>query len=762
MMNEPLQWLADGTAFNPRFGDRYHSSHDQGLTQARGVFLAGNDLPQAWAQRAQWRILETGFGCGLNFLVTWAAWRADPQRCQTLHFTSVEGYPVTAADIVRSAPRELAELAEELAVQFRHLLPGVHRLSFEGGRVLLTLLIGEVVPMLRTHSGGADSLYLDGFSPRVNPQMWSAEVLAALARHCHRATTLATWCVASSVRNALIQNGFSVQKIPGAPPKRANLRGQYAPAWQPAHLDEREGGGGTTSAQNALFPARGLGQKRHNFNALNPKSLPTLAPETNAAKTSNGCEGDTYDVLVIGAGLAGSAAALSLARRGLRVMVLEAGADVAAGASGLPAGVFAPQVAGDDNPRTRLSRAGLRMTVQRLRELSAEGHLSPERDWAITGVLERVPSNANSLKNPMFFNDLNENLPSHVAHDTHWLTAGFEDGENSLQFNALEDLSAALWHANAGWVRPAALVRAQLKHANIHVRTLARVARLEQTPCPQTQDPCHKHWAALDAQGDHLARALHVVIATGAAATALLPEPCAGQVRKHRKKSTKSQENTSKISKNTQNSQNSTQTPSNQNAVLGRGCPNDAAPEHLAWPLRPVRGQVVLGRWSAQQMASISPIALNGNGNFVPCVPDTDSGAFWVMGSTFERDALALPPTPADVQAARAWIAAKARALVPQRVWAAISASFTEGGEHWAALRCTSSDRLPLVGAVGTPDDAHAGLWTLTALGARGLTLSVLCGELLAAWMLDEPLPVEDALAAKLDAQRTLPELPPM
>ncbi len=58
------------------------------------MFLGGCDLPAAWANAPQWRILETGFGFGLNFLTTWQAWRADPQRPRLLHFVSIEAFPV--------------------------------------------------------------------------------------------------------------------------------------------------------------------------------------------------------------------------------------------------------------------------------------------------------------------------------------------------------------------------------------------------------------------------------------------------------------------------------------------------------------------------------------------------------------------------------------------------------------------------------------------------------------------------------------------
>src|SRR5690606_32525685 len=141
--------------------------------RARGVFLGGCRLPEAWAGQRQWRVLETRFGLGLNFLTTWQAWRADAARPAMLHFVSVEAHPVAADDLRRAtrADPELAPLAAALADQWHGLLPGFHRLAFDDGRVLLTLCIGEVQPMLRAQRFEADSIFLDGFGPQKNPAM---------------------------------------------------------------------------------------------------------------------------------------------------------------------------------------------------------------------------------------------------------------------------------------------------------------------------------------------------------------------------------------------------------------------------------------------------------------------------------------------------------------------------------------------------------------------------------------------------------------
>lgn len=238
-MNEVLLWMDDGSPHSPRFNDRYRS-RSGGLAQAVSVFLTGCGLPANWRGRDRFTVLETGFGLGLNFLATWAAWEADAQRCDRLHFVSIEAYPVAATDIVRSARSaqaanaadspllaRLQVLAQELTQVWRDLSPGLHFFHFAGGRVQLTLAVGQVRPMLERLVAAADAVYLDGFSPARNPEMWSKATLQAVALHCRAGTTLASYTVARSVREELGQLGFCVEKCQGLPPKRHRLQAVF-------------------------------------------------------------------------------------------------------------------------------------------------------------------------------------------------------------------------------------------------------------------------------------------------------------------------------------------------------------------------------------------------------------------------------------------------------------------------------------------------------------------------------------------------------
>lgn len=220
-----------GVPFSEDFQDLYHSSQG-GLAQARQVFLAGNGLPARWAGRDAFVVLETGFGIGLNFLAAWDAWRADPRRPARLHFVSVENRPFAAADLLDALGpfEELAPLARALATVMPPPLAGFHRLHFDGGRVVLTLLFGDAADSLARLEAGVDAFFLDGFTPARNPEAWSPAVLRELARLAAPGATLATWTVANGVRAGLADAGFSVEKRAGFANKREMLAGHRAGA----------------------------------------------------------------------------------------------------------------------------------------------------------------------------------------------------------------------------------------------------------------------------------------------------------------------------------------------------------------------------------------------------------------------------------------------------------------------------------------------------------------------------------------------------
>lgn len=328
-----LLFDADGTPRAADFDDVYHSA-DGGPGQAAHVFLGGNGLPERWRGRERFVVLENGFGTGLNFLATWLAWREDGARPARLHYLATEAHPLADADFARLRARwpDVALLAEALRAAWPPPLPGFHRLEFAGGRVVLTLLFGDARTTLNQLDARVDAFYFDGFDPRKNPAMWSPQLFLRCAALAAPDATLATWCVAGAVREALQAAGFAVDRRPGYARKREMLVGRLAP-------------------------------RSH------------AAPSAPTARHA----------LVLGAGLAGCAISERLARRGWRVTLLERHAAPAMAASGNRAGIVRPVLARVETPAARLSRAGFLYTGRAWNQLDRLG--APPRR-ALNGVLQ--------------------------------------------------------------------------------------------------------------------------------------------------------------------------------------------------------------------------------------------------------------------------------------------------------------------------------------------------------------------------------------
>ncbi|MBI1418700.1 MAG: tRNA (5-methylaminomethyl-2-thiouridine)(34)-methyltransferase MnmD [Limimaricola sp.] len=213
----PVDWRDGTVPVSRRFDDMYYSLAG-GLDETRHVFLAGNDLPARFAPA--FHIAETGFGTGLNFLVTWAAWRAAGAPAP-LHFTTFEAFPMAPADMARAlaAFPALVGPADALVAA---LAAGTGPYDFGG--LTLTIVPGDVRETLPGWAGRADAWYLDGFSPAKNPEMWGEGLMAEVARHTAPGGTAATYTAAGHVRRALAAAGFDVARAPGYGRKRHMTR----------------------------------------------------------------------------------------------------------------------------------------------------------------------------------------------------------------------------------------------------------------------------------------------------------------------------------------------------------------------------------------------------------------------------------------------------------------------------------------------------------------------------------------------------------
>jgi len=467
---------ADGTPRSADYDDIYHPRAGA-LAQARHVFLDGDALAGRWRGRERFVVLETGFGLGNNFLATWAAWRADAQRCRQLHVVAVEGAPPSRADLAGAARDPLlAPLAAELAERWPPLTCNLHRIAFDDSRVELLLALGDVAAWLPQLIARVDAFFLDGFAPARNPAMWDPRLFKAMARLAAPDATVATWTAARAVRDGLRSAGFAIENAPGTGGKRDITRGRFAPCFMPR-----------AAPRQRLPSPSATGDK----------------PASAAAAGASG-RGEPLPVVIVGAGLAGCALAQALAERGRSSLLLERGAAIAFEGSGNAAGIFHGIVHRGDGRHARFHRAAAFAARAAVRDaIDRSGTRG-----SVAGLLRLASDGANR-----------DELQATI--DTLGLPADYVRAVDADAASRLAGvpIAAAAWHyPHGGWVDPRGLAAAWLARAGRRSElrlgcSVASLARVDD------------HWEVRNAGGDALALAASVVLCNAGGALDLLGRP---------------------------------------------------------------------------------------------------------------------------------------------------------------------------------------------------------------------------------------------
>lgn len=633
LQHAQIDWDDQGRPHSRQYDDVYFAVNE-GIEETRHVFLGQTRLAERFANLAPHACVvigETGFGTGMNFYCAWQLFEQHAHAEARLHFVSVEKYPLGRDDLARAIRLwpELAAYSQPLLEQYVAVHPGFQQFTFDNGRVTLTLLVGDVLEQLPQLDAQIDVWFLDGFAPAKNPDMWTPELFAQLARLSHPGTVLGTFTTTGWVRRSLVDAGFAMKKVPGIGKKWEVMSGAYV---------------GPVPSPGAPWYAR-------------PAAV--AGPR---------------EALVIGAGLAGSTTAASLARRGWQVTVLERHDTPAREASGNPQGVLYLKLSAHGTALSQMILAGFGYTRRQLQRLQ-RGH-----DWDACGVLQLA-------------------FDSKEAERQSKLAGAFEHGLlQSLERAEAEAIAGValpaggLFYPEGGWVHPPALCQQQLQHPGIRLLTHQEVLELRKV------DGQWQAWA-----GERLLASAPVVVLAGAA-DVLRFEPCA------------------------------------------------------QLPLKRIRGQIT--RLPATPSSRALRTVVCAEGYVAPPRGDEHT-----LGASFDFHSTDLAPTVTEHQGNLALLDEISGDLAQRLGTAELDPGQLQGR---AAFRCTSPDYLPIVGPVADAQafaQAYAvlsrdarqvpdvvcpwldGLYVNSGHGSRGLITAPLSGELVAAWVCGEPLPLPRAVA---------------
>uniref|UniRef100_UPI000553B3CA FAD-dependent 5-carboxymethylaminomethyl-2-thiouridine(34) oxidoreductase MnmC n=1 Tax=Herbaspirillum sp. RV1423 TaxID=1443993 RepID=UPI000553B3CA len=356
----------------------------------------------------------------------------DPGAPQRLHYLAIEPHPPTRERLRRMQSR-WPQLADQLCRAWPPLVPGYHRLLLQQGRVVLTLIVGELAASLAQLEARIDFFLLQD---EQDGARWSAPLLKRLGHLAAPEAQLLTQGAWRLSPSALAQAGFVAEEN-GGPSAR------FAPRWK-------------------VEAAAGQRDRR---------------------------------AIVIGAGLAGSAACESLTARGWQVTLIERHAQAAQEASGNLAGVYMPAIARDDNPTARLTRAAF---------------LFAQQVWARVGVFDSDRHIGKACGVLQVARDAEQAAAFEQA-ARHWRYP-----QDYAQWWSAQQAGARLGMATGsgwffprgGWLRPGAVCEAMLQACG---ERLQRRFQREAIALRRVDG----QWQALGADGGVIAQAPVAILANG-------------------------------------------------------------------------------------------------------------------------------------------------------------------------------------------------------------------------------------------------------
>jgi tRNA 5-methylaminomethyl-2-thiouridine biosynthesis bifunctional protein len=690
-----LSYNEAGTPQSDAFGDVYYSN-DNGLLESEYVFIEANSLLDKWkrCQQAHFTIAETGFGTGLNFLLTLRAFalfrKQHPHSpLLQLHFISFEKYPIKLDELqqILQAWPELELYTKALLQHYPPALSGVHRRCFSQGleeqsELILDLVLGDAHEgMQQIYSGEfgiVDAWFLDGFAPSKNSSMWEQNVFEEIARLSKNGASLATFTAAGAVKRNLQSVGFKVSKIKGFGRKREMIV---------ASFDDPLDSAPPISKQHINRP-------RNRFNNQQPPYFhrPALATKALASNLK------PVNIAIVGAGIAGAMLALRLCELGANVTLICKDDGAAQGASGNPVGGFYPQLNAEAGINSQFFVHSFLYAHAYYQNLLQRG-VSFEHDWC--GVLQ------------LGFNSNTALRIEKMAAEKLWPNS-LAEVVNAQQASSIAGIDlpySALHLPQGGWIAPVSLVQACINKA----KQSGRLSTLYE----------------------------HDLVDY---------------------KSTKSA-NGSKVDVSLQHQQ--TKKALQFDALVLAAGHHSGPLSQQNIPMRLTRGQV----------EAIPPTTTSAKLNTVLCHKGyftPQHNGTHALGSTYVKDDLSTDYRESE-RAQNLQMHQKALAQSP---WFSELSTIDEADINGrAAIRCSTPDHLPLIGAMPSiaeqsksledlykalpahhypTSDNVQGVYMLTGLGSRGLTSAPLMVETLASEIMNRPLPMGNTLLNAVQPNRFL------
>ena len=199
----------------PDWDENYHSTHGA-IQEAKHVFIK-NGL-NLFQKQDSISILEIGFGTGLNAFITFL----ETLTKDKVNYVGIEAYPISEEEIA-----QMNYVSELEAEKYQDVFNKMHSCDWESQQKItdnFTLTKRKQFFQDIEDKEQYDLIYFDAFGFPLQPELWSEAIFKKMYDALLPKGTLVTYACRSSIKNAMLSVGFSIEKLPGAPGKREMLR----------------------------------------------------------------------------------------------------------------------------------------------------------------------------------------------------------------------------------------------------------------------------------------------------------------------------------------------------------------------------------------------------------------------------------------------------------------------------------------------------------------------------------------------------------
>jgi tRNA U34 5-methylaminomethyl-2-thiouridine-forming methyltransferase MnmC len=199
------------TLFDDELNETYHSTNGA-RTESEHVFI------QAGLEQCSEKvdILEVGLGTGLN------AWLTAQDTRRKITYTALEPYP-QPEDIIREYGSMNGMYLDNDLYRMIHSSAWDRRVELTESFSILKLC--RTLEMYEPGEDRFDLIYMDAFSPEVQPELWEESIFEKLYGCLREGGILVTYCAKGVVKRRMRGVGFRVEGLSGPPGKREMTRG---------------------------------------------------------------------------------------------------------------------------------------------------------------------------------------------------------------------------------------------------------------------------------------------------------------------------------------------------------------------------------------------------------------------------------------------------------------------------------------------------------------------------------------------------------